>query len=53
MLKGLNIDKTYILRYVDESDVVIFDKMMPSGDFTNELVPGDTVIFKILFVYKR
>jgi hypothetical protein len=27
--------------------------MLPSGDFSYEIVPGDTIIFKILFVYKR
>lgn len=54
MLMGRNIDKTYAFRFTDESDEVkIFANMIASGDFSYEVVPGDTVIFKILFVYKR
>jgi hypothetical protein len=53
LLMGRNIDKPYTFRFVDESEAKIFENMIASGDFSYEVVPGDTVIFKILFVYKR
>jgi hypothetical protein len=53
LLMGRNIDKPYTFRFVDESEEKIFENMIASGDFSYEVVPGDTVIFKILFVYKR
>lgn len=53
LLTGENINKPYTFRFVDESEAKIFENMIVSGDFSYEVVPGDTVIFKILFVYKR
>lgn len=53
MLLGLNTQKSYVFRFTDESGAKIFEDMIASGDFSYEIVPGDTVIFKILFVYKR
>lgn len=53
MLLGLNTQKAYVFKFVDESGKKIFENMIASGDFSYEIVPGDTVIFKILFVYKR
>lgn len=53
MLLGKNTQKSYTFRFIDESGQKIFYNMLPSGDFSYEIVPGDTIIFKILFVYKR
>lgn len=53
MLLGLNTQKAYVFKFVDESGKKLFENMIASGDFSYEIVPGDTVIFKILFVYKR
>lgn len=53
MLLGLNTQKGYAFRFTDESGAKLFEDMIASGDFSYEIVPGDTVIFKILFVYKR
>jgi hypothetical protein len=53
LLIGRNINKPYTFRFVDESEAKTFENMIVSGDFSYEVVPGDTVIFKILFVYKR
>ena len=53
MLLGLNTQKGYVFRFTDESGEKLFEDMVASGDFSYEIVPGDTVIFKILFVYKR
>ena len=53
MLTGQNIDKTYNLRITDENGVKNFNNMIASGDFSYEIVAGDTLIFKILFVYKK
>lgn len=53
MLLGLNIDKEYTLRFTDESGPKEFDHMIASGDFSYEMVAGDTIVFKILFVYKK
>ena len=53
MLLGLNTQKSYVFRFKDESRAILFENMIASGDFSYEVVPGDTVIFKILFVYKR
>lgn len=53
MLLGLNTQKAYVFKFVDESGEKLFENMIASGDFSYEIVPGDTVIFKILFVYKR
>ena len=53
MLLGLNTQKTYMFKFSDESGGKLFKNMIASGDFSYEVVPGDTIIFKILFVYKR
>lgn len=53
MLLGLNVDKTYTLRFTDESGPKVFENMIASGDFSYEIVAGDTIVFKILFVYKK
>lgn len=53
MLTGDNTQKSYLFRFTDEDGEKLFYDMLPSGDFSYESVPGDTVIFKILFVYKR
>jgi hypothetical protein len=53
MLLGLNTQKGYAFRFTDESGPKVFENMVASGDFSYDVVPGDTVIFKILFVYKR
>jgi hypothetical protein len=53
MLLGANIQKGYAFRFTDESGPKVFENMVASGDFSYDVVPGDTVIFKILFVYKR
>jgi hypothetical protein len=53
MLLGLNTQKGYAFRFTDESGPKVFEDMIASGDFSYDVVPGDTVIFKILFVYKR
>lgn len=53
MLLGLNTDKPYTLRFTDESGPKVFENMIASGDFSYEIVAGDTIVFKILFVYKK
>jgi hypothetical protein len=53
MLLGINTQKSYIFKFTDENGEKLFKNMIASGDFSYEVVPGDTVIFKILFVYKR
>ena len=54
MIKGTHVNNVYQFRITDEDyQPYYLYNMIASGDFSYEVVPGDTVIFKILFVYKR
>lgn len=53
MLKGENTQKLFSFKETDESGDKFYWDMLASGDFTYEIIPGDTVLLKILFVYGR
>lgn len=56
MLTGDNIGKTFNFRVIEEDGAEYpkyFENMIASGDFSYEIVPGNVLLFKILFVYKR
>lgn len=53
MMYGTEMNKSYSLRFVDETLDITFDDMVATGSFTQDIKSGSEVVYQISFVKKQ